>query len=141
MLRLQVLFTLSWAHMLYRSAHGSLTVAQVAAGVAPFTVTAVGAHLLLSRPSAYRRHRGAILLAVRLADTMLQVRSLDGRPIDVPLTTVVTPGSAKVVRGEGMPMSKTGGKGDLRIKFEIAFPRQLSGEQKQQLHTILAGAT
>jgi DnaJ family protein B protein 4 len=72
----------------------------------------------------------------------MQVRTLDGRTLDVPLTNVVTPGSAKVIRGEGMPVSKTPGtKGDLRIKFEISFPRQLSGEQKQQLRGLLAGAT
>lgn len=37
-----------------------------------------------------------------------------------------------------MPISKTGGKGDLRIKFEINFPRQLSPDQKQQLRGLLA---
>lgn len=36
-----------------------------------------------------------------------------------------------------MPISKTGGKGDLRIKFEISFPRQLSPEQKSALRDLL----
>lgn len=39
-----------------------------------------------------------------------------------------------------MPISKTGGRGDLRIKFDIRFPRQLSLQQKQQLRGLLAGA-
>ena len=39
-----------------------------------------------------------------------------------------------------MPVSKTGGKGDLRIKFDITFPRQLTQDRKQQLRTLLAGA-
>jgi DnaJ-class molecular chaperone len=40
-----------------------------------------------------------------------------------------------------MPVSKTGAKGDLRIKFEITFPRQLTPERKQQLRALLTGAT
>lgn len=79
-------------------------------------------------------------LADALCGAQLQVRSLDGRALDVPISTVITPGSAKVLRGEGMPISKTGGRGDLRIKFEINFPRQLAPEQKQQLRGLLAGA-
>lgn len=39
-----------------------------------------------------------------------------------------------------MPISKTGGKGDLRIKFEINFPRQLTPEQKTALRGLLSGA-
>jgi DnaJ family protein B protein 4 len=81
-----------------------------------------------------------VSLADALCGAQLQVRSLDGRALDVPISTVITPGSAKVLRGEGMPISKTGGRGDLRIKFEINFPRQLAPEQKQQLRGLLAGA-
>lgn len=39
-----------------------------------------------------------------------------------------------------MPVTKTGGRGDLRVKFEIAFPRQLSDQQKAALRGLLAGA-
>lgn len=47
----------------------------------------------------------------------VHVRTLDGRPLRVPVAEVVTPTSVKVVSGEGMPLSKTPGrKGDLRIK-------------------------
>jgi DnaJ homolog subfamily B member 4 len=43
-----------------------------------------------------------------------------------------------VCRGLGMPISKEQGKfGDLKVKFDIAFPTQLSDEQKQKLRTIL----
>jgi DnaJ-class molecular chaperone len=81
-------------------------------------------------------------LADALCGTHLQLRSLDGRTIDVPVTGVVTPGSARVVRGEGMPISKTpGAKGDLRVKFEITFPRQLTAEQKTALRGLLSGVS
>ncbi|KAI8469015.1 MAG: DnaJ domain-containing protein [Monoraphidium minutum] len=82
-----------------------------------------------------------ISLADALCGSDLKVTTLDDRKLEVPLNTVITPGSAKILRGEGMPISKTGGKGDLRIKFEIAFPRQLTPDRKQQLRSLLAGAT
>jgi hypothetical protein len=157
------------------------------------------------RPAAAspsRPLRQRVSLADALCGAALQVRTLDGRTLDVPVTSVITPGSAKIIRwaraasepgrracrqrlstpgapfrppaarrqrgaaagrtcvgccgrtdrtgpaapqphsrrGEGMPISKTGSKGDLRIKFEITFPRQLSPDQKQQLRGLLAGA-
>ena len=47
-------------------------------------------------------------------------------------------GGVQVVRGEGMPVSKQPGvKGDLRISFDIVFPKQLSDQQKAQLRQIL----
>ncbi|WIA33709.1 hypothetical protein OEZ86_006827 [Tetradesmus obliquus] len=50
----------------------------------------------------------------------------------------VSHGSERVVAGEGMPISKApGGKGDLHVKFEVEFPRQLSQQQKEQLRHIL----
>ena len=57
-------------------------------------------------------------------------------PLNPPVCCAPFPSS-----GEGMPVSKTGGKGDLRIKFDITFPRQLTPEQKQQLRGLLTGAT
>ena len=44
----------------------------------------------------------------------------------------------QVVRGEGMPLSKSPGqKGDLRISFDIVFPKSLTDQQKLQLKQIL----
>lgn len=65
---------------------------------------------------------------------------LDGHSLDIPLTDVIVPGSTKVVQGQGMPISKTGGqrRGDLHITFEVEFPKHLSNDKKQQLRRILA---
>ncbi len=47
----------------------------------------------------------------------------------------------KVVRGEGMPISKSpGSKGNLRIQFKIEYPRALSDQQKAALRQILPRA-
>ena len=55
------------------------------------------------------------------------------------LLQVVSPGYVRVVKGEGMPKSKAPGqKGDLRIAFEIQFPKeQLKGVEATQMHALL----
>ena len=51
---------------------------------------------------------------------------------------VIGPGYEKVVRGEGMPVA--GGKrGDLRVKFDVVFPKNLTDEQRRGLVEILRG--
>lgn len=40
-------------------------------------------------------------------------------------TQVVVPGAERIVKGEGMPISKRPGeKGDLRIKMSVEFPQR-----------------
>lgn len=69
-----------------------------------------------------------------LSGTTVQLQGLDGSPIRVPVDEVITPDTVKVVRGKGMPISKTPGQhGDLRIKFKIDFPRRLDSSQKQKI--------
>ena len=46
---------------------------------------------------------------------------------------VVTPGYEKVVAGEGMPMRAGKGKGNLRIKFTVRFPKRLTDDQKRMI--------
>lgn len=78
-------------------------------------------------------------LGKALGGGTIDVPSLDGRILRVPLKEVVRPGYERVVTGEGMPSSKTGGKGNLRIRFDIAFPRkQLSEAERQQLIALLS---
>ena len=44
----------------------------------------------------------------------------------------------KLVRGEGMPISKTpSAKGDLKIKFKVEFPRSLSSSQAEAVRRAL----
>ena len=47
----------------------------------------------------------------------MQLQTLDGRPLSVPITEPVGPQQEKVVPGEGMPVTKhPGQKGNLRIR-------------------------
>ena len=73
------------------------------------------------------------------AGTSVDVPSLDGRILRVPLKEVVSQGYERVVRGEGMPITKAPGtRGDMRIRFELQWPRrQLSEAEGQQLQQLL----
>ena len=84
-------------------------------------------------------HVARLPLADALAGTRLTLRTLDGRSLSVPIDGPVAPGTVKTVRGEGMPISKTGGRerGDLRVRVDVVFPRHLSDEKKRQLREIL----
>ncbi|WIA10043.1 hypothetical protein OEZ85_010253 [Tetradesmus obliquus] len=67
-----------------------------------------------------------------------QVEALDGRSIKVPLGPgPVQPGSKLLVKGEGMPVSKTAGqKGDLIVTAKVQLP-QLSEQQRSLLKEVL----
>ena len=52
---------------------------------------------------------------------------------------MTAPGATRVVRGEGMPVSKAAGQaGDLHVTFEVAFPKKLSEEKKKLVRQALA---
>ncbi|KAL4424051.1 hypothetical protein ABPG75_001352 [Micractinium tetrahymenae] len=83
-----------------------------------------------------------IPLSKALGGGTVDVHTLDSQPrvLRVPLREVVRPGYERVVQGEGMPNSKTGAKGNLRIKFDVAFPwQQLNEQEQQQLEELLKG--
>ncbi|KAK9826370.1 hypothetical protein WJX81_003911 [Elliptochloris bilobata] len=95
----------------------------------------------------FRREGDDLLLRVRvplataMSEGKVDVPALDGRTLRVPLKEVVTPGSERVIRGEGMPVSKNPGqKGNLRLQMDVQFPkRQLSEAEGAQLRRLLDG--
>jgi len=51
----------------------------------------------------------------------------------------VTPGTVKLIRGEGMPLQKSPDKkGNLKVKFNVVFPA-LSEAQKEEIKKVLRG--
>jgi len=73
-----------------------------------------------------------------LTGTRLEVPTLDGRTLTVPVTEVAEPGSTKRIRGEGMPISKSpGSRGDLVVRFSVAFPPHLSEDKKREIRRVL----
>ncbi|MQL89495.1 hypothetical protein Taro_022087 [Colocasia esculenta] len=79
-------------------------------------------------------------LAEALAGTTVNLTTLDGRELSIPVNDVVTPGYELVIAKEGMPIVKEPGRrGSLRIKFDVRFPSRLTPEQRTGLKRILGG--
>ena len=81
-----------------------------------------------------------ISLVEALAGTSVELTTLDGRNLSIPVIDIVSPGYELVIAKEGMPMVKEPGrKGNLRILFEVKFPSRLTAEQRAGLKRILDG--
>ncbi|KAF7791747.1 hypothetical protein EIP86_002771 [Pleurotus ostreatoroseus] len=69
------------------------------------------------------------------------VEALDGRKLQVPVPSgIVKPGTTITVSGEGMPVRKEGSvknKGDMKVKFDVAFPDRLTPSQKEGIRKVL----
>ncbi|XP_020553664.1 dnaJ protein homolog 1 isoform X1 [Sesamum indicum] len=82
-----------------------------------------------------------ISLIEALTGYTVQVTTLDGRNLTIPINNIVSPTYEEVVKGEGMPIPKEPGKkGNLRIKFNIKFPSRLTSEQKTGIKRLLTSS-
>lgn len=78
------------------------------------------------------------LKSALIGEGALPVKTLDGREINVPLGGVVSPGTRKVIRGEGMPLQKNPSqRGDLVVEFDVQFPAALNDNQKSLIRQAL----
>ncbi|OWM65343.1 dnaJ homolog subfamily B member 1-like [Punica granatum] len=83
-----------------------------------------------------------ITLLEALTGKTLELTTLDGRNLMIPLTYIVKPGDDMLVPGEGMPISREPGKkGNLKIKFDVKYPSRLTSEQKAELRRVLGGVS
>lgn len=79
-----------------------------------------------------------ISLAEALTGCSVQITTLDGRNLTIPINNVIHPTYEEVVQNEGMPIPKEPSKrGNLRIKFNIKFPARLTAEQKSSVKRLL----
>ena len=71
----------------------------------------------------------------------IKMETLDGRRLLIPLDQIPSPGSVKVIEGEGMvtrddtvvsTIEPREDRGDLYILFDIAFPKRLPGGPQQR---------
>lgn len=83
-----------------------------------------------------------ISLLDALTGSNINLITLDGRNLTIPLTDIVKPGHETVIANEGMPKSKEPTKrGKLKIRFDVVFPTRLTAEQKSELKNILGGTS
>ncbi|RDX61058.1 DnaJ-like subfamily B member 4, partial [Mucuna pruriens] len=81
-----------------------------------------------------------VTLAEAIGGTTLNLTTLDGRTLSVPVSDIVSPGYELLVANEGMPITKERGhRGDLRIKFDVKFPTRLTPDQRAGLKRALPG--
>lgn len=87
-------------------------------------------HELFKRQGDDLVYKAKIPLGKALVGCSVEVPTLDGRLLSIPINDIVYPSYKKVVFGEGMPTTDGSGKGNLFIEFDIVFPERLSPERK-----------
>lgn len=81
-----------------------------------------------------------VTLVEALGGTTVNITTLDGRDLSIPVNDILSPGYELVVSREGMPIAREpGNRGDLRIKFEVKFPSRLTTEQRAAIRRVLGG--
>ena len=93
-----------------------------------------------------------IKLADSLTSTPIKLITLDNRVININLDQIITPQTVHCVQGEGMPICQgtdkdqilnhlkpiqTLPRGDLYIRFDIEFPKNISIEHKNKVVELL----
>jgi DnaJ-class molecular chaperone len=92
----------------------------------------------------FRRRKNDLLFTAKvslreaLTGATVEVPTLDGRVLPIPVVSIIRPGYTQVVTGEGMPLARnSSARGNLVIDFEVAFPEELSVPQREALSDIL----
>lgn len=65
------------------------------------------------------------------------VQTIDGKNINLDKAGPTQPESQDSYPELGMPIKKTGKRGNFIVKYRVEFPRSLTAEQKRQLKEIL----
>ncbi|KAJ9528325.1 hypothetical protein QJQ45_014309 [Haematococcus lacustris] len=79
-------------------------------------------------------HKVVLPLYQALVGTAVEIQTLDGRLLSVPIADIVTPGYSQIVPGEGMP-KPSGGKGNLILDVELLFPTSINETQKMLIRS------
>jgi DnaJ family protein B protein 13 len=88
-------------------------------------------HARFERQGLNLVHVADISLVDALCGCVVSLLTLDDRKLSIPVNDVITPTYTKRVEGEGMPSTKDPSKrGDLILKFNIEFPRNLTDQSK-----------
>jgi len=100
--------------------------------------------VLQEKPHPYFRRVGndlvytaTINLKQALKGVKLSFPMLDGKTETVQINDIISPDTVHVVSGKGMPISKRPGQyGDLKIEFNILFPRRLSPDKRELVNEV-----
>lgn len=74
-----------------------------------------------------------ISLVEALAGFSREIEHLDGKKVTLGSKGVTRPGQVRRLPTQGMPIFEKNGKGDLYVKYTVAFPETVTDAQKKQL--------
>jgi DnaJ family protein B protein 13 len=95
-------------------------------------------HALFQRQGDDLIYKAKIPLGQALVGCAVEVATLDGRLLTIPINDIVHQTYTKTVFGEGMPITGEDGKtGNLIIEFDIIFPEKLSPPEKMLIKDAL----
>ncbi|XP_015581096.1 chaperone protein DnaJ 1 [Ricinus communis] len=94
-------------------------------------------HPLFTREGDDLEYGLEIPLVQALTGCSISVPLLGGEKMRLSFDEIIFPRFEKVIPGQGMPTKREGHRGDLRIKFFVEFPLQLSDEQRSEASRIL----
>merc|ERR1712110_569972 len=94
-------------------------------------------HDLFKRDNDDLIYAAKIPLGKALVGCFVELPTLDGRLLSVPINDIVNSTYTKLVYGEGMPKCDGSGYGNLRIQFDIIFPDRLTPEKKNLIKSAL----
>jgi len=94
-------------------------------------------HDLFKRDNDDLIYNAKIPLGKALVGCFVELPTLDGRLLSVPINDIVNSTYTKLVYGEGMPKCDGSGYGNLRIQFDIIFPDRLTPEKKNLIKSAL----
>lgn len=98
-------------------------------------------HELFKRSGDDLVYEAEIDLLTALAGGEFHIKHVSGEYLKVTIIPgeVISPGELKVIEGKGMPIPKSGGFGNLFVKFSIKFPQDnfTTEEQLKKLEEIL----
>ncbi len=78
-----------------------------------------------------------ISLVDALTGFNIEIEHLDGHKVGLGSILVTKPGDVVRIVGEGMPIyERVGSKGDLYVKYTVAFPKEVSEKQAKQLKEL-----
>ncbi|MQL88749.1 hypothetical protein Taro_021320 [Colocasia esculenta] len=104
--------------------------------------------IIEERPHGIFKREGNDLITVQkislieaLTGCTVQLTTLDGRTLTIPISSIISPDYEEIVEGEGMPITREPSKkGNLRIRFQIRFPTRLTPEQKTSIMQLLTSS-
>eukprot|EP01051_Picozoa_sp_SAG22_P023235 SAG22_NODE_5908_length_933_cov_0.736211_1_plen_235_part_10 len=79
-------------------------------------------HEFFTRSGSTLLQSTSISVLDSLVGSSVEVKTLGGKSLTVPITDIVSPGYTKTIQGEGLPLAGGGGYGDLVLSFDIVFP-------------------